>query len=61
MQLRLKPRPRNQFRFGKTIIKISLAVVVILAVTFFLGKLDLPAEKKVIKHEISNDKLIKLK
>ena len=32
-----------------------------LPVKIFLGKLDLPAEKKVIKQEISNDKLIKLK
>ena len=61
MQLRLKPRPTNQFAFGKIIIKITLAVVVILVITIFLGKLDLPAEKKVIKNEISNDRLIKLK
>ncbi len=61
MQLRLRPRIRRGPPFNKYAIKIILVILVSLAVVFFLGRLELPAPEKLIKKEISNDKLIKLK
>ena len=43
------------------IIKLTLALVVILGIVFLLNKIDFPAPKKLIKQEISNDKLITIK
>tara|TARA_Y100000590_G_scaffold59357_1_gene62975 strand:- start:2748 stop:2933 length:186 start_codon:yes stop_codon:yes gene_type:complete len=61
MQLRLNPKSSRSFSWGKTAIKVGLVIFAILVVIFFLGQLKLSAPKKLIKQEISNDKLIKLK
>tara|TARA_Y100000590_G_C14825189_1_gene677961 strand:- start:93 stop:278 length:186 start_codon:yes stop_codon:yes gene_type:complete len=61
MQLRLRPRIRRGFPINRYVIKIVLAIFIVLAIIFFLGKLELPAPAKLIKKEISNEKLIKLK
>ena len=63
MQLRLKPR-YNRSRFGITggfIIKGILFIVVFFLLIFLLDRIDMPVPKKLIKQEISNDKLITIK
>jgi len=63
MQLRLKPR-YNKSRFGITrgfIIKGILFIAVFFLLIFLLDRLDMPVPKKLIKQEISNDKLITIK
>ena len=61
MQLRLNPRTTRSSLLRKLVIKIILIIFAIFVVIFFLGKLELSTPKKIIKHEISNDKLIELK
>ncbi len=61
MQLRLKPRTTRSSLLRKLVIKIILIIFAIFVVIFFLGKLELSTPKKIIKQEISNDKLIELK
>ena len=61
MQLSLNPKSRRSPMANKPIVKIVITIVVVLIVIFFLGKLELSTPKKLIKQEISNDKLIKLK
>ena len=61
MQLRLRPKSPNSFPLGKYAIKAILLTVLIFTILFFLNKLNIPAPKKMIKQEISNDKLIELK
>ena len=61
MQLRLRPRSQNRFFTSGRIIKITTVILAIFAIIFFLGKLEMPAPKELIKQKISNDKLIKLK
>ncbi len=61
MQLRSRSRISRGLPFNKYVVKIVLSIFIALAIIFFLGKLELPAPKKLIKKEISNDKLIKLK
>ena len=56
MQLRLRPRTNRNL-----IIKIILIVLVFFLGIFLLDKIDFAAPKKLIKQEISNDKLITLK
>ena len=58
MQLgsRFKPRTNRNL-----IIKIILFLLVFFLGIFLLDKIDFPAPKKIIKQEISHDKLIKLK
>ena len=61
MQLRLKPRTsRNLINIG-LIVKIILILLVFFLGIFLLDKIDFPVPKKMIKQEISNDKLIILK
>ena len=61
MQLRLKPRTsRNLINVG-LIIKIFLIILVFFLGIFLLDKIDFPSPTKLIKQEISNDKLITLK
>ena len=43
------------------IIKIILIIVIFFLGIFLLDKIDFPVPKKLIKQEISNDKLITLK
>ena len=61
MQLRLNPRNTRSSLLRKLVIKIILIIFAIFVVIFFLGKLELSTPKKIIKQEISNDKLIELK
>jgi len=56
MQLGLKPRSNK-----KLVIKITLIILFIFLGIFMLDKIDFPAPKKLIKQQISNDKLITLK
>tara|TARA_B100001123_G_scaffold440293_1_gene579025 strand:+ start:710 stop:886 length:177 start_codon:yes stop_codon:yes gene_type:complete len=57
MQLgsRIKPRTNRNL-----VIKIILVLVVFFLAIFLIDKIDFPAPKKLIKQEISNDKLITL-
>ena len=61
MQLRLNPKSSRSSSLRKPVIKIILIIFAILGVIFFLGQLELSTSKELIKQEISNDKLIKLK
>jgi len=61
MQLRLRPRTSKSFISKVLIIKIILIVFVFFIGIFLLDKIDFPTPTKVIKQEISNDKLITLK
>ena len=61
MQLRLNPRTTRSSLLRKLVFKIILIIFAIFVVIFFLGKLELSTPKKIIKQEISNDKLIELK
>ena len=58
MQLgsRLKPGTNRNL-----VIKIILIILIFFLGIFLLDKIDFPVPEKLIKQEISNDKLIKLK
>ena len=63
MQLRLRPRQNNSLISVKRgfAIKVILFVLVFFLLIFLLDKINMPAPSKLIKQEISNDKLITLK
>jgi len=61
MQLRLKPRIDRRSTISKILIKTILVVVIFLFAIFLLDRLEMPVPNKLIKQEISNDKLITLK
>ena len=61
MQLRLKPRTSRNFISRVLIIKTILIILVLFIGIFLLDKIDFPTPTKIIKQEISNDKLITLK
>jgi len=61
MQLRLKPRSNKNLINRNLVIKIILIFLVFSLGIFLLDKIDFPTPKKLIKQEISNDKLITLK
>ena len=61
MQLRLKPRSNRNLINRNLVIKIILIFLVFSVGIFLLDKIDFPTPKKLIKQEISNDKLITLK
>jgi len=61
MQLRLRPRTSRSFINKVLVIKIILILLVFFIGIFLLDKIDFPAPTKLIKQEISNDKLITLK
>ena len=61
MQLRLKPRTSRATLSRNLVIKIILVLLVFFLGIFLLDKIDFPAPTKLIKHEITNDKLITLK
>ena len=61
MQLRLNPS-RNKFSGKrKLLVKSILIVSALFLIIFLLGKIEMAAPTKLIKQEISNDKLITLK
>ena len=61
MQLRFKPRASNRSIINKLLIKTILFTVIFLLAIFLLDKIDMGAPNKLIKQEISNDKLITVK
>ena len=61
MQLRLQPRTGRNLINRKLVIKIILILLVLFLGIFLLDKIDFPTPTKLIKQEISNDKLITLK
>ena len=58
MQLGSRFQPRTN---RNLVIKIILILLIFFLGIFLLDKIDFPAPKKIIKQEISHDKLIKLK
>ena len=58
MQLRYRFQPRTN---RNLVIKIILILLIFFLGIFLLDKVDFPVPKKLIKQEISNEKLIKLK
>ena len=56
MQLGLKPKTNKNLA-----IKVILIILVFFLGIFLLDKIDFPVPKKLIKQEISNDKLITVK
>tara|TARA_Y100000590_G_scaffold301169_1_gene339522 strand:+ start:937 stop:1122 length:186 start_codon:yes stop_codon:yes gene_type:complete len=61
MQLSLKPRTRRSIINRSLVIKTILVLLVLFLGIFLLDKIDFPTPTKLIKQEISNDKLITLK
>ena len=61
MQLRLSPRNNRNLISRNLIIKTILIILVLILGIFLLDKIDFPKPTKLIKQEISNDKLIKIK
>tara|TARA_B100000700_G_scaffold328836_1_gene448037 strand:- start:4112 stop:4402 length:291 start_codon:yes stop_codon:yes gene_type:complete len=61
MQLRLRPRASRSIITRNLIVKIILFAVVLLLAIFLLDKIDIPAPSKLIKQELSNDKIITVK
>ena len=61
MQLRLRPKNERGAVNRSLIIKTVLFVVIFLIAIFLLDKINMPTPTKLIKQEISNDKIIKVK
>ena len=61
MQLRLTPRKNRNFISRSLVVKTILILLVFSLGIFLLDRIDFPAPTKLIKQEISNDKLITLK
>ena len=61
MQLRLTPRKNRNFISRSLIVKTILILLVFFLGIFLLDRIDFPVPAKLIKQEISNDKLITLK
>jgi len=61
MQLRLRPRTQRNPITRSLMIKAFLIVATFFLGIFFLDKIDFPTPTKLIKQEISNEKLIKIK
>ena len=61
MQLRLSPRNNRNLISRNLIIKTILIILVLISGLFLLDRIDFPNPTKLIKQEISNDKLITLK
>ena len=61
MQLRLHPRNNKKLLFSKLIIGTILGLSVFFLLVFLADKIEMPTPNKLIKQEISNEKLITLK
>ena len=61
MQLRLQPRSNRNLISRSLVIKAILIFLVFFLGIFLLDKIDFPIPEKLIKQEISNDKLITIK
>jgi len=61
MQLRLTPKGNRNFISRSLAVKVVLILLVFSLGIFLLDRIDFPVPTKLIKQEISNDKLITLK
>ncbi len=61
MQLRLRPRSSRNLISRNSVIKIILIIIVLFIGIYLLDKIDFGEPTKLIKQEISNDKLTTLK
>ena len=61
MQLRLSPRNNRNLISRNLVIKTILIILDLISGIFLLDRIDFPKPTKLIKQEISNDKLITLK
>ena len=61
MQLRLHPRSNKKNTFSKLIMRTILGLLGFFLLIFLVDKIEMPSPYKLIKQEISNDKLITLK
>jgi len=61
MQLRLKPTANRNILNRSLVLKSVLFLLIFFLAIFLLDKIDLPTPTKLIKQELSNDKLIILK
>ena len=61
MQLRLTPKRNRNFISRSLVVKTVLILLVFSLGIFLLDRIDFPVPTKLIKQEISNDKLITLK
>ena len=61
MQLGFRPRTDRRSIISKLIIKTILLAAIFLFAIFLLDTIEKPMPNKLIKQEISNDKLITLK
>ena len=61
MQLRLNPISDKSSATRKFVIKTILFILILLLAIFLLDRIEKPMPNKLIKQEISNDKLITLK
>ena len=61
MQLRLKSRTERHSSASKFAVKSILFLLVLSLAIFLLDKIEVSVPNKLIKQEISNDKLITLK
>ena len=61
MQLKLKPRHSRRMVNRTLAVKAVLFSIIFLLAIFLLDKINFPVPAKLIKQEISNDKIITLK
>ena len=61
MQRRLQPRTQRSLIRNKLAIKIILFTLIFFVAIFLLDKIEVSVPNKLIKQEISNDKLITIK
>ena len=61
MQLEPKTSFSKYFKFSKFLLKIVLPILFVISFVYVVDQLDLPSPHKVIKKEISNEKLITIK
>ena len=61
MQLRLQPRNNKKLLLPKFIVRAALAILVFFLMVFLADKIQMPIPSKLIKQEITNEKLITLK
>ena len=61
MQSNFKTRPSRINKIIKLLFTLLVPIIIILLITFIVSKINLPAPHKIIKKQISNEKLIKVK
>ena len=61
MQLRLQPRANKNLARNKLVIKTILFASIFFLVIFLLDKIEVRVPSKLLKLQISNDKIITLK